>query len=267
MPRGPLIPSYNSGNAKQDEGRDAGGWLLQCLAMKSIKFIGVSVAVAVGLGTVLAACGLPGGGAPTGLAESTATPDTGSSVSSQEASGQLANIAPGFDEVLRAVRAGDVESLLKLIDWSSATCGIDRGTTYCPGVADGQDQPVINVGADTFLVTAAGLTPSLELLLKGAPLLLTYASQAKDTPSRYYVGFEAALPRGRGIPPVTDRDLQLTGILLTLDATARHPIVAVNLGVNRESSVLDQAAQLGFETQRIITAVKPATGTPITATP
>lgn len=236
--------------------------------MKSFRLIalGIAIAVAVGVGIVVASGSLAGG-RPSGLAEPTATADTGSAVSAEQASQQLSSVSPGFADVLQAVGAGDVDSLLKLINWSSVTCGAGRGSTYCPGVPDGQDQLVTNVGPDTFLVTADGLRPSLELLLKGAPLRLTYAAQAKDAPSRYYVGFELAVPKGKGLPPVTDPDLELTGILLTLDSAAKSPIITVNMGVNRDSPAIAQAAQLGFEVQRVITAEKPAADKPASAAP
>ena len=198
-----------------------------------------------------------------GLAEPTATPDTSGAVSPQAAAKLLADVSPAFGTVLDTVAAGDVDAFLNLLDWTTAACGTRRDT-YCPGVAAGQQQPVINIGADTFLVTAEGLRPSLDLLLKGTPLSLTYVAQATDAPSRYYVGFESATPKGRGLLPVTDSDLELTGVLLTLDANAKYPIVAVNLGVNRLSPAIDQAGQLGFATQRIITAVSPA---PVVPTP
>lgn len=201
-----------------------------------------------------------------GLAEPTATPDTSSAVSPEEASTQLANVGWGFAAVLDAVAAGDVDAFLKLLEWQTGTCGMDRGYTYCPSVAAGEQRPLFHVGGD-FVVTAEALRPSLDLLLRGTPLALTYVAQLKDTPSRYYAGFESPTPKGRGILPVTDSDLELTGMLITLDANAGQPIVAIDFSVSTSHSAIERAGDFGFETQRIIAAVWPSLGSTATAMP
>lgn len=225
------------------------------LAMKKLALVlaGLTLIVSAGAGIVVGSGGLTGEDPPTGLADPTSTPDLSSVVSAEAAAKELAAVNAGFESVLKAIEDGDVDALLKQLDWTTAVCG-NKGASYCPGVRDGETQPVFDVGPVTFFVTAEGLRPSLELLLKSRSLSLTYAAQGRHETSVYVVGFESPQPLGRGILPVTDSDLDLTGILLTLTASGEHPIVAMDLGLNPQSGALDRAAQMDFGEQRIITA-------------
>jgi hypothetical protein len=185
------------------------------------------------------------------VAEPTATPDVRQTVDAAAGAKRLVAIDPRFGTVMTAVQTADVDTFLASLTWIDARCGQERGV-YCPGVVAGTSVRVLDIGGD-FFTTADGLKPSLRMLFGGEPLRITFISQLKDTPSRYYVGFESATVKGKGVPPVTDPDLSLTGIFLTLDASATQPVVDVDFGVNREFHATDKGLQRDSQTQNIIT--------------
>jgi len=189
---------------------------------------------------------------PPGLAQPTSTPDTTRAVDPATATARLAAADPRFGSVLKVVEAGDTASLLDLVAWSDHVCGESR-VIYCPGQADGTKVKAINVGLDAFLVTPDALKPTLDLILGGTPLQLTFASRLRDRPSIYYVGFEVHAAKGRGLAPVSDPDHNLTGLFLTLDSSAPQPIIGIDAGVTDQLHAKDIGLQRGPENQDIIT--------------
>lgn len=188
---------------------------------------------------------------PPGLAQPTATPDTTKAVDRVTAAARLAAIDPRFGSVLKAVQTGDTAALLNLVTWSDHVCGESR-IIYCPGQADGTKVKAMNIGLDAFLVTPAALKPTLDLVLGGTPLQLTFASHLRDRPSVYYVGFELHTAKGRGIAPVSDPDHNLTGLFLTLDTGTPQPIIGIDVGVTDNLHAKDIGLQHGPANQDII---------------
>jgi hypothetical protein len=135
---------------------------------------------------------------------------------------------PALGAIFDAVARADSSALLDLIDYRPWKCG-GRGDDGCPaGVPAGTELPKTNTGLDTFYVSAETLQPYLELVLGGQPLGLDFVARSRGVPSRYILGFDGAV-KGNGFAPLEDAAAQLTGVLLTIDTAAPHPIQRVDL--------------------------------------
>lgn len=88
--------------------------------------------------------------------------------------------------------------------------------------------PKTNTGPDTFYVGAETLRPYIDLVLAGDPLGLDFVARSRGVPARYILGFDGAV-KGNGFPPLEGTDARLTGVLLTIDTAAPHPIERVDL--------------------------------------
>ncbi len=169
---------------------------------------------------------------------------------------QLLLELPRVGDVLRAVRDGDVDSLVGLVDWQSQPCGSPHGATdTCPeGVVDGTGLPMINVGWPVpFWVTAETLRAATPQLLAGEPLAVAFASRKSQAgpSSVYYLGLEG-VPRSVGPSPIWGDARLLTGVFLIVDDGSDTPVS--QLAVLTEGwSAIKQAYGLGIEGHDILT--------------
>jgi hypothetical protein len=149
---------------------------------------------------------------------------------------------PGLAPVFAAIDSGAASTLLELIDYQPGACG-GRGDDGCPaGVAAGTLLPKTNVGEDTFYVSAEMLRPYFDLILGGTPPELDFVAWSTSTPSRYLLGFDGAV-KGHGFAPLEDPATMLSGVLLTIDTAAAHPVQRIDLLAEmRGSAVVGVAA-------------------------
>jgi hypothetical protein len=189
---------------------------------------------------------------PPGIARATATPDTRGAKTEAAAADELVAVNPAMGQVVEAIRRGDVEGLLSLVDWRVETCGVRRDVS-CAGAEKGEAIDVVNAGWPVaFLVPAETLRPSLEQALSGAPLQLKFASQLETEPSIYLLGFDGTEVKGKGLSPLADSSSDVTGLFLTLDAGHPNPIVLIETGISRQYSAIARGSELGFVDQRLI---------------
>ncbi len=198
---------------------------------------------------------------PPGVLEPTTTPDTTGLVDGAAAAARLAAASPRFASVLAAVQSADTDSFLRSVNWERQVCG-QRRDVYCPGAASGSQVDVLNIGEDSFLVTADALRPSISSVLSGEPLKITFASRLKDNPDRYYVGLESRSPKPKAPPPIGDPDLTPTGLFLTLDTSAPNPIVAIDLSVNTQRHATADGLDRNVNNQDLITFATPISASP-----
>jgi len=228
--------------------------------------------VTTGVFVFLAACG-PGNTEgedppwPKGIVVETPTPDTRGTVGREEGEEKLRKTNEAFADVIAAVKSGDVESLLSLVDWQERSCG-QATRTYCPGLPDGTIVEAVNAGSAVDLwVSADGLIPHLELMLAGAPLQLDLAAVLKDEPGEFYVGFDGSEVKGKGLGTITDPDLSLTGLILVMNASSPRPIVRFDLSLNEFSHAADKAVELGLDRFELITFIERSRVTPASTPP
>jgi hypothetical protein len=155
--------------------------------------------------------------------------------------------------VIAAVRRGDVDAFLDLVSWRSMPCGSPRGSTdLCPdGVAPFTELSMVDVGYPVpFWATEETVRPTLELLLRGEPLLPRVALQSRGEPGRFYIAF-AGPPKGRGVPPLASPSDDLTGVMVEIDASREHPVVRFS-AISRQWKATAFAHDLGLEDKDVI---------------
>ena len=194
-----------------------------------------TLTVALAASVLAAACGSgdagPRGTATPGAATTKGVPAVTATIASkstpEDLRAQLAaepRLAPIFDAVDRA----DAAALLRLIDYRPTSCG-GRGDDGCPpGVPAGTELPKTNTGPDTFFVSAETLRPYFELLLGGEALRLDFVARSRSAPAKYILGFDGVV-KGNGFLPLEDPNARLTGVLLTVDSAAAHPVSRIDL--------------------------------------
>lgn len=187
-----------------------------------------------------------------GLAGPTSTPDLRHSLQPREAAERLANVQ-GIGPVVVAVRQGDIDAFLGLIDWQSVPCGSPRGSAdVCPdGVQQFTELPMVDVGYPVpFWATAETVRPTLELLLRGEPLLPRVALQSRAEPGRFYIAF-AGPAKGGGLLPLASEEDDLTGLMVEIDTSRQHPIVRFST-VSRQWRATAFAHDLGLDDKDIL---------------
>ncbi len=212
----------------------------------------VLIAVVVGASAGIYAVNTSGEQEPPGLAHATPTPDTTSAKDATGARLELAASDPRLGKLVDAVRLGAVDDVLALIDWQQAACG-GRRDVACGAAKDGETIKVVNAGWPvTFFVPPDVLRPSLEQALAGEPLALRYAAQSTDQPSVYYLGFDGAAVKGKGLAPLADPGSNVTGLFVTVDTSRAAPIVLIETGISDSYPATKRGSEPGFEKQRII---------------
>lgn len=221
--------------------------------MRRMIFAVVMIAVVgVGLSAGAYALRTTGQEEPPGLAKATPTPDTSSAKDEAGARDELAKASPELGKMLDAIAAGDVGGLLALIDWEKQTCGVRRDVD-CGKSAAGETIDVVNAGWPVdFFVPADVLRPSLEQVLSGKPLQLRFASQSKEAPAIYYLGFDGQEVKGKGLAPLADSGGNITGLFITVDVSRTAPIVLVEAGITDQYSATKRGSEIGFDSQRLI---------------
>jgi len=188
---------------------------------------------------------------PEGPLAATPTADTSGTVDAATGTARLVAADSRFGEVIDAVSSADVDAFPRSVNWERGRCA--GRAVYCPGLEPGAEADLFDVGETTFLVTHDALRPTLDRLLAGEPLQVTFISRLKNSQNRYVVGFEAATPKGGHIAPIGDPDVQMSGMMLTLDASAPQPIVRICFCVTPEYHATDAGLRDQPENQELIT--------------
>jgi hypothetical protein len=189
---------------------------------------------------------------PSGVVVATITPDTRQATDRADAERELKERNPSFADVIRSVKAQDINALLALVDWEIRGCG--PGTSSdCAGRSDGMAPMIATGELFTVYATEEALRPHLELLLKGAPLRLDLAASLKAEAGTYYMAFDGEERKGRGLGGITDPDLDLTGLVLVLDAFSKSPIVRFQFSLHEAYPAEQWAHSLGIDRLDLIT--------------
>lgn len=213
----------------------------------------VFAVVGVGLGAGAYALRTTGQTEPPGLAKATPTPDTSSAKDAAGAKDELSKVNPDLGKLLDAIASGDVDGVMALIDWQKETCGTRRDVD-CGKSATGESIDVVDAGWPVaFYVPADVLRPSVTQALSGKPLQLRFASQSKEQPAVYYLGFDGAVVKGKGLAPLADTSSNITGIFITVDVSRAAPIVLIEAGITDQYAATRRGSEIGFANQRLIT--------------
>jgi hypothetical protein len=225
--------------------------LIQHKVLITVILANIALVVVYGAGMVISRTEAQQPPWPEWAARPTATADTSSTVDAVTGAARLASVDPRLGTVFGAVARGDVAGFLRQINWSQRSCG--ARDAYCPGAASGATADVVDAGSGIhFYVTAAGLEPSLRQVLMGEPLKVTFISRSKENPAVYHVGLDAGFVKAKGLLPLTDPGLSVTGLFLTLDTSAPQPIVALDFGVSTQMPAVTLGLEEGSD-QELIT--------------
>lgn len=102
-----------------------------------------------------------------------------------------------------------------------------------------------------FYVPEEVLRASLEQALAGSPLQLRFASQLKDQPSVYRLGFDGTEIKGKGKLPLADPSTNIIGLFFAVDVSRKFPILYVTQ-VAEEAPATKHGSEIGLEAQRLI---------------